>query len=86
MTKLPPDELAQVGAPDPERRTSPIIDETQLDEHAGARDLEMEEPVCYFNGEEFAIGEYVCSGSEVLQCSGRGVWMRKGEKRPDRGG
>jgi len=46
----------------------------------------MEEPVCYFNGEEFGIGEYVRSGSEVLQCSGRGVWMRKGEKRPDRGG
>jgi hypothetical protein len=56
-----------------------------VDEHAGARDLEIEQAVCYFNGEEFAMGTYVLSGSELLQCSGRGVWVSKGEKRPDRG-
>jgi hypothetical protein len=75
--------LEQVGAPDPERQTSPIIDESQLDEHAGARDLELEEPACLFNGKPYSIGTFVQSGSEVLKCSGRGVWTRVGEKRPD---
>ena len=72
----------QVGAPDPELRTSPIVDESELDEHAGSRDLELEEGVCYFNGETFPIGTYVLSGSELLLCSGRGVWVASGEKRP----
>lgn len=75
--------LPQVGAPDPELNTSPIVDETELDENAGARDLELEGAVCYFNNEEFPIGTYVRSGSEVLKCTGRGVWERRGEQRPD---
>jgi hypothetical protein len=70
----------QVGAPDPELNTSPILDDYELDEQAGARDLELEEGVCYFNGRAFAIGDFVQSGSEVLQCTGRGVWVRKGER------
>jgi hypothetical protein len=74
--------LPQVGAPDPELNTSPIVDESQLDEKAGARDLELEEAVCHFNNEEFPIGTYVQSGDEVLKCTGRGVWERRGEKRP----
>jgi hypothetical protein len=75
--------LPQVGAPDPELRNSPIIDESEYDEHAASRDLELEEGVCYFNGEPYEIGAYVRSGSELLQCSGRGVWVSKGEKRSD---
>jgi hypothetical protein len=35
------------------------------------------------NGEAFALGDYVRSGSEVLQCAERGVWVRKAESRPD---
>jgi hypothetical protein len=77
-----PKTLEQVGAPDPELKTSPILDETELDEQAGARDLEMEEPACYFNNELHPIGAFVQSGSEVLQCTTRGVWARVGEKRP----
>ena len=73
--------LLQVGAPDPELRTSPIVDETQLDEHAGEGDLELEEGACYFNGERFALSACVRSGSEILECSGRGVWVVKGEVR-----
>ncbi|MEW6689224.1 MAG: hypothetical protein AB1452_09065 [Pseudomonadota bacterium] len=76
--------LPQVGAPDPELPNSPIIDESEYDEHAASRDLELEEGVCYFNGEQYAIGTYVLSGSELRQCSGRGVWVSKGEKRSDR--
>jgi hypothetical protein len=67
---------------DPELNTSPILDESALDEKAGARDLELEEAVCYFNNAEFAIGTYVQSGDEVLKCTGRGVWERRGENRP----
>ena len=74
--------LPQVGAPDPELKTSPIIDESEYDEHAASPDLEIETPVCYFNQEGFALGSYVQSGDEVLQCTEHGVWVRKGEKRP----
>jgi hypothetical protein len=75
--------LPQVGAPDPELNNSPIIDAAEHDEHAASRDQELEEGVCYFNGEAFPIGAWVLSGSELLQCTDRGVWTSKGEKRPD---
>jgi hypothetical protein len=74
--------LPQVGAPDPERNTSTIIDESEYDETAASPDLELEAPACYFNDETFPHRVYVQSGSEILQCD-RGVWIRKGEKRPD---
>ena len=70
----------QVGAADPELRTSPIVDESEYDEHAGSGDLESEAPVCYFNGEAYALGTYVLSGHELLQCTARGVWLNKGEQ------
>ena len=74
--------LPQVGAPDPELKNSPIIDEAEYDEHAASPDLEIETPVCYFNAEPFPLGSFVRSGDEVLQCTEHGVWLRKGEKRP----
>jgi hypothetical protein len=70
--------LPQVGAPDPELKTSPIFD--QDDEIS--LDLELEASVCYFNDVAYPIGEYVISGSEVLRCEGRGVWVREGETQP----
>lgn len=73
--------LAQLGAPDPERNTSTIIDESEYDENAASPDLEREAPACYFNDEAFAHGECVQSGDELLQCD-RGVWVRRGERRP----
>lgn len=69
----------RVGAPDPELETSPIVDEWEADEQAGSRDLEIEQGTCYFNSRAFQIGDYIQSGSELLQCSGRGVWVRKDE-------
>jgi hypothetical protein len=70
-----------VGAPDPELKTSPIIDESEYDEQAAAaRDLELEEGLCYFNGTPYSIGTYVQSGAELLQCTGGGVWTRKAER------
>ena len=71
-------QLPQVGAPDPEHKTSPIIDE---DEEISL-DMELESGVCYFNDQAYRIGQYVLSGSELLRCEGRGVWVREGEMRP----
>jgi hypothetical protein len=70
----------QVGAPDPELKNSPIIDESEFDEHAASPDLELEEGACWFNGEAYPIGATVLSGSEVLECTERGVWLSKGER------
>jgi hypothetical protein len=47
--------LPQVGAPGPERKNSPIIDESEFDEHEASPDLEIAEGVCYFNDEAFEI-------------------------------
>jgi hypothetical protein len=74
MTTQPP----QVGAPDPELKTSPIFDQ----DDDMSLDLELETGVCYFNDLAYRIGDYVLSGSEVLRCEGRGVWMREGERQP----
>jgi len=67
--------VPQVGAPDPERRTSPILDE---DEELSL-DSEVETGVCYFNDVAYPRGQYLRSGSELLHCEERGVWVRKGE-------
>ena len=72
----------QVGAPDPERQTSPILDHDSETDEALAGNLEVETGVCYFNGQSFGIGEYVCSGNELLHCEERGIWVRKGPCRP----
>jgi len=62
----------QVGAPDPEKRTSPILDENE----EFSLDLELETGVCYFNDQSFPIGTFVQSGSELLHCEERGLWVR----------
>ncbi|HXY21844.1 MAG TPA: hypothetical protein VEI29_04110 [Burkholderiaceae bacterium] len=69
----------QVGAIDPERRTSPILD----DEQEFSLDLEIESGACYFNSVAYPIGQFVLSGNELLHCEGRGLWVRKGEMRTD---
>jgi hypothetical protein len=76
MPHVPP----QVGAPDPELNTSPILDDP--DEDVGS-EIEVETGVCYFNGVAHPLGAYVLSGDEVLHCEERGVWVRKGEVRPE---
>ena len=72
--------LTQVGAPDPELKNSPIIDEFQEEVEEGSRELELAEGECYFNGATYPIGTSVQSGSELLRCSGGGVWIRQGER------
>ena len=68
-----------VGAPDPELKNSPIFDESS-DEFLSL-DLEIETGACYFNGISYPIGQYVCSGAELLRCEERGVWVREGDCR-----
>jgi hypothetical protein len=72
------DHILQVGAPDPERKTSPIFDEYE----EISLDMEIEAGACYFNDATYKIGAYVLSGSELLHCEERGVWVRTGEMRP----
>lgn len=74
-----PSGIPQVGAPDPEMRTSPIFDEDDVDE-VPSLDLELETGACYFNNVRYPIGQYVRSGNELLHCEGGGVWVRRGEE------
>jgi hypothetical protein len=61
----------QVGAPDPEQDTSPIVGEDDV--------VEVEPNVragsCLF----YRIGDFVQSGAELLRCEAPGVWVREGE-------
>ena len=75
------DDVPEVGAPDPERKTSPIFDEESNE--FPSLDLELETGACYFNGKTYPIGQYVCSGNELLHCEERGVWIRKGAYHPE---
>ncbi len=72
--------VTQVGAPDPELRTSPIFDE--FDEDLSP-DLELETGACYFNNLAYPVGQYLLSGGELLHCEERGVWVRRGEMQPE---
>jgi hypothetical protein len=70
----------QVGAPDPEKRNSLVVEESDYD--FGVRGQEVPEtPVCYFNGQPFAEQAFVCSGDELLRCE-KGVWVRSGSCDP----
>jgi hypothetical protein len=69
----------QVGAPDPERRNSPILD--RWDGGEPDLDSELEGSACYFNDQRYDIGEYVRSGDELLHCSERGIWLKVTEER-----
>lgn len=64
-----------VGAPDPEKRTSPILEET--DERYAERAQQVGEvTVSHCNGVAYELGEFVCSGDELLHCRD-GVWLRQ---------
>jgi hypothetical protein len=65
----------EVGAPDPELKSSPVVDtEIEEGEFSG---IEQDVQVCYFNGIRYASGDFVCSGDEILRCE-NGVWVRSG--------
>ncbi|HKK06874.1 MAG: hypothetical protein P8009_08125 [Gammaproteobacteria bacterium] len=71
-----------VGAPDPELKNSPIMEETDEDFEVLAQEV-GETPVCYFNNVSYPDGRFVCSGSgELLKCT-RGVWLLEGTCDPE---
>ena len=70
-----------VGAPDPELKTSPIAEENSEE----TEDLRQEEPgeaVCYFNDKSYKTGDYVKSGTSILKCV-YGIWVPAGSSDPD---
>jgi len=68
-------DVTDVGAPDPELENSPVMDaEIEEGEFSGA---DREVQVCYFNGVRYPVGDYICSGNELLHCE-NGVWVRSG--------
>ncbi len=72
---------AQVGAPDPELRNSPIIEETDEDYEVAGQALPGEAE-CHFNDQIYRDGQFVCSGNELLRCQ-RGAWVREGSCDPE---
>ena len=74
--------MIQVGAPDPELKTSPIVEDTDEESEVVAQEVE-DLPVCYFNDSSYPNGEFVCSGSgELLHCK-NGLWIREGTCDPE---
>jgi hypothetical protein len=72
----------QVGAPDPELKTSPILEDTDEDYEFTAQEYENL-PHCFFNNVSYRAGQYVCSGSgELLHCQ-NGMWIREGTCDPE---
>jgi hypothetical protein len=68
-------DLKNQGAQDPELKNSPIADET--DEDFDVLRQELEDGVCYFNGQAFGEGECIRSGSSYLRCDD-GLWVPAG--------
>ena len=71
-----------VGVPDPELKTSPILEESDEDYELLAQGVE-ELQTCYFNNVSYVDGDYVCSGSGALLRCEKGLWVRKGSCDPD---
>jgi hypothetical protein len=72
--------IRNVGAVDPELKTSPVAEEMLEDSDT----LRLEVPgvaVCYFNGEVFKTGEVVRSGTMLLECRD-GLWVEAGPADP----
>lgn len=65
----------QVGAPDPELDTSPIVG----DDDEAAVEPNLRGGGCTFNGIAYRVGAVVLSGSELLRCEDPGLWVREGE-------
>jgi hypothetical protein len=67
----------QVGAPDPELRSSPVLDESADDDRDGTDPESISFAHCHFNDVVYDDGNLVCSGDEMLKCQ-RGTWLRIG--------
>ena len=68
--------IPNVGAPDPERRSSPVAWETDEDTET-LRESVPDEAVCFFNDVAYKDGTIVESGNVRLRCD-HGVWLPAG--------
>jgi hypothetical protein len=66
----------QLGAPDPERKNSPVAWEADEDTEA-LRELIPDEAACFFNDVAFDHDTVVKSGSVLLRCD-HGLWLPAG--------
>jgi hypothetical protein len=66
----------QLGAVDPERKTSPVAWEADEDTEV-LRESVPDAAVCYFNDLAYAHGTTVKSGSVLLRCD-HGLWLPAG--------
>ena len=69
-------ETVQLGALDPERKSSPVAWETDEDTEA-LRESVPDEAVCYFNDRAYKDGTVAMSGSVLLRCD-KGLWLPAG--------
>lgn len=65
--------LADLGAPDPELKNSPVAWETDEDSET-LRGSIGGDALCYFNGSSYTNGTLIRSGGTVLRCE-RGIWV-----------
>ncbi|MCK9531711.1 MAG: hypothetical protein M0R77_14280 [Gammaproteobacteria bacterium] len=70
----------QVGAPDPEKRNSLVVEDSDYDYDVRGQEV-PDTALCLFNDVEFVEKSYVCSGDQLLRCEG-GVWVRIGSCDP----
>jgi hypothetical protein len=66
----------QLGALDPERKSSPVAWEDD-DDADRLREAVPDEAVCFFNDRAYEHGTVVKSGSVLLRCD-RGLWLPAG--------
>lgn len=72
--------MKDLGAPDPERKNSPIVWEED-DDTETLRESIPGEPVCFFNDEAYAHGSTIKSGTALFRCD-YGLWVPAGPSEP----
>lgn len=80
---LQPGHAPQVGAPDPERRNSPIQTDPEQSFELLREEVGDEAAGCYFNDTQYPNGALIMSGSTCLRCE-LGIWVEEGTKVPVR--
>ena len=68
-------QVQEVGDPDHEQPISPIDEEADEDKDAAGQVL-REDAECYINSRRYPEGQFVRSGTELLQCM-RGTWVQQ---------
>lgn len=69
-----------VGAIDRKLKTSPVV-EDMAEEADAIQQIAPEGDVCFFNGVAFKTGEFVRSGTMILECR-QGLWVEIGPEDP----